>query len=63
MFSACIVPDKAVAFNMVQLLVRLGVDPAKEDILKQTPIFYACREGNNDVIQYLVDVGKDYVNR
>jgi len=35
---------------MVTTLTNLGVDAAKEDSLKQTPIFYACREGNNEVI-------------
>ena len=56
-------PDKAIAFRMVTALTSLGTDPSREDSLKQTAIFYACREGNNEVIQYLVDIGKDYVNR
>ena len=45
------------------MLAEMGVEGVKEDSLKQTPIFYACREGNNAAIQYLVDVCKDYVNR
>lgn len=49
-FSACVVPDKATAFNMLKMLTDLGVDGSKEDSLKQTPIFYACREGNNEAI-------------
>ena len=48
---------------MIKMLTDLGVDGAKEDSLKQTPIFYACREGNNEAIRYLVDGCKDYVNR
>lgn len=61
-FSACIVPDKELAFKMIKVLVELGMDPIKEDSLKQTPIFYASREGNADAINYLCSKG-DSVNR
>lgn len=48
---------------MMQVLVQMGVDPKKEDSLKQTPLFYVAREGNNLAIQFLcaeqkVDVDK-----
>ena len=62
-FSACVVPDHQKAVAMVKMLTSMGVDGAKEDSLKQTPIFYASREGKNEVIEYLVNTCKDYVNR
>lgn len=62
-FSACIVQDHNLAFRMIKALVDLGIDPTKEDSLKQTPLFYACREGNNEAITYLVSERKDNVNR
>lgn len=62
-FSACIVPDKDIAFEMLRVLVEeFGVDPLKEDTLKQTPMFYAAREGNSKIISLLVARG-DVLNR
>ena len=49
-FSACVVPDHAKAIKMIKMLTEMGADGAKEDSLKQSPIFYACREGNNEAI-------------
>lgn len=62
-FSACIIPDKDLSLRMIKVLVDFGVDPKREDSLKQTPLFYIAREGNNKAIQYLcgdhhVDVNK-----
>ena len=62
-FSACIIPDKELALRMIKMLVNFGVDPKREDSLKQTPLFYIAREGNTQAIQYLcgehhVDVNK-----
>ena len=61
-FSACIVPDKELAFKMIKVLTEMGMDPIKEDSLKQTPLFYASREGNTEAINFLVAQG-DNVNR
>lgn len=56
-----IVPDKETAFTMFKVLVdEFGVDPQKEDSLKQTPIFYAAREGNTDIITFLASRGQDF---
>lgn len=48
---------------MVKVLVEMGVDPHKEDTLKQTPIFYASREGNANLINYLISLGSEDLNR
>ena len=54
-FSACIVPDKDTAFIMLKALVKdFGFDPMKEDTLKQTPLFYAAREGKANIISFLM---------
>jgi len=62
-FTACIVRDPELAFKMIKVLIELGVDPKKEDTLKQTPLFYACRQGNAAAIEYFITEGKDNVNR
>ena len=48
---------------MVKVLVELGMDPIKEDSLKQTPLFYASREGNSQVIDFFCNQCGDSVNR
>lgn len=48
---------------MVKMLAEMGIDPAKEDTLKQTALFYASREGNSNVISFLLTEGRDNVNR
>ena len=63
-FSACIVPDKDLAFSMLKLLVeQFNVDPIKEDTLKQTPLFYAAREGNSTIIRFLAEQCGENLNR
>ena len=47
MFAASVISDKEVAFKMIKVLIDLGISPLKEDSLKQTPLFYAAREGFN----------------
>lgn len=61
-FSACVIHDPEQAFKMIQLLTDMGVDPKQQDMLKQTPLFYASREGNNKVVQFFINGGDD-VNR
>jgi len=62
-FSACIVAEHDLAFRMMKALVDLGISATREDSLKQTPLFYACREGNNQAVAYLVKDCRDNVNR
>ena len=35
----------------------MGVDPQHRDSLKQTPLFYAARDGKLQIIQFLIDQG------
>ena len=37
----------------------MGVNPLKEDLLKQNPLFYTSREGNIDVATLLLQKGVD----
>ena len=48
---------------MINVLVELGIDAVREDSLKQTPLFYAAREGNAKVIDFLCAQKGDIVNR
>ena len=62
-FTACIIRDQELALKMVKVLIELGVDPQKEDTLKQKPIFYAAREGNIALINFLISLGSEDLNR
>ena len=62
-FAAATISNHEQSFRMIKLLSEMGVNPCTDDALKQTPIFYACREGNNTVVQFLVEEAKDNVNR
>ena len=62
-FTACVVRDPETSLKMIKMLVSLGVDPQKEDSLKQTSLFYASREGLTNVIDYLCTEGGNQVNR
>jgi ankyrin repeat protein len=42
---------------LVQFLLEQGVEPTIEDNLKQLPLFYAVREGHNELIELLVQKG------
>ena len=62
-FAASVIPDgPEAAFKMIKVLTELGVDPTREDTLKQTPLFYLCREGNAPAIDFLLARG-DNVSR
>ena len=63
LFQACVIRDPSQAFRMVQMLSAHGVDAKKEDTLKQTPLFYAARQGNQDIVTFLCKEGGDQVNR
>ncbi len=62
-FSACIVADHEKAFRMVKALSDLGCDPRFNDSLKQTPLFYASRDGNNQIINFIVNEMHEDVNK
>lgn len=56
-FFAATISNHELSLKMVQVLVDMGVNPIKEDLLKQTPLFYAAREGNTLVAQVLINKG------
>ena len=58
-FFAAIINNHDTALKMCHLLIEMGVNPIKEDLLKQSPLFYAVREGNNQVVKLLIDKGAD----
>ena len=62
-FTAATIPNHELSFRMIKVLAEMGVSPCTDDTLKQTPLFYACRDGNNLAVQYLIEEGKDNVNR
>jgi ankyrin repeat protein len=47
---------------MIKVLEGMNVDIFMKDNLKQTPMYYAAREGKTKVIQYLIDKGLDVNN-
>jgi ankyrin repeat protein len=42
---------------MKYFIEELGVDPQAKDKIQQTPIYYAAREGRNQVCEYLLSKG------
>ena len=61
-FYAAIISNHESAMKMCHMLIEMGVNPIKEDLLKQSPLFYAAREGNLQFVQLLIEKGAD-VNR
>ena len=45
--------------NVVKYLIKLGADINKENTKKETPLFYACRNGNDELVDYLIGRGGD----
>jgi ankyrin repeat protein len=50
MFAAVLIHDEDAAIKMMIELIENGVDPHHRDSLKQTPMFYAARDGKLKVI-------------
>lgn len=46
--------------NVVKMLVSNGADVNATDKMKQTPLFYAAKMGNKDVVQYLLEQKTNY---
>ena len=55
LFSSIFIANQDQAIKMSSELIRRGVDPTQKDNLKQTPLYYAAREGKLKVIQFLID--------
>lgn len=62
MFSASLVQGDENAVRMARVLKELGVKPDQPDTLNQTALYYACREGKNQLVDFLVQEGGCNVN-
>lgn len=49
-FNAVMIQDEESAIRMIHILIQLGVDLYQKDNLKQTPLYYAARDGKLKVI-------------
>ena len=45
LFAATAIPNEDVAIQFMTILIESGVDVFQKDNLKQTPLFYTCRDG------------------
>jgi ankyrin repeat protein len=59
LFEACAFKDQGKAARLVQFFLDQGVSPTQEDTLKQLPLFYAVREGHNDIVDLLIRRGSN----
>jgi ankyrin repeat protein len=57
LFSAALVPDDSHSLQMARALKDMGVNPTQPDTLNQTTMYYASREGKNQLIDFLVENG------
>lgn len=57
LFAATAIPNEDLAIQFSTLLIESGVDLFQKDNLKQTPLFYASRDGKPKLVQFLVEQG------
>ena len=62
MFSTGLIKSDDQAVRMARALRDLGVKVDQADTLNQTPLYYAAREGKNQLIDLLVNEGGCKVN-
>ena len=58
-FTAVQGSDEIKCLDMLKFLVSLGVDLNAKDNLKQTPLFYAAKQGHCSIIKVLIENGLD----
>jgi ankyrin repeat protein len=56
-FTCCQIEDESKAVQMLELMANMGVDIFQRDNLKQTPLFYACKNSRIQLIQLLIENG------
>jgi ankyrin repeat protein len=56
-FSSVFIQNEEQIIKMMTVLIQMGVDLFQKDNLKQTSLYYACRDGKCKVIQFLVEQG------
>lgn len=57
MFPAVVIKNENSSLAMVKLFLEMGVKASQPDNLLQTPLYYAAREGHNQVIDLLIQNG------
>ena len=57
MFSTSLISDDAHAVRMAKVLKEMGVNPAQPDTLNQTTMYYCCREGKIQLLEFLIENG------
>jgi ankyrin repeat protein len=62
MFSTSLIKSDDLATRTARVLKELGVKPEQPDTLNQTALYYASREGKNQLVDYLVTEGNCNVN-
>lgn len=56
-FYAVLAPDENAAHHMLYMLCEAGAEVNFKDNLRQNIAFYACRDGREKIIDYLVSKG------
>ena len=57
LFSATALRDEDSAIELCTELIKKGADPGVIDNLKQTPLYYASRDGGLKIAKFLIDQG------
>jgi ankyrin repeat protein len=57
LFAATAIQNEDTAIHFMTLLIESGVDLFQKDNLKQTPLFYAARDGKIKLVQFFVEQG------
>jgi ankyrin repeat protein len=57
MFNVAHIPEDNQAVKMARVLKDMGVQTSQPDTLNQTPLYYAAREGKNQLIDFLIENG------
>jgi len=57
LYHAVLIPNPEVAYLVMRTFIEKGVPPAYTDILDQTVLYYAAREGKVKCAEYLISLG------
>ena len=63
LFYACLIPDPEMAYQVIKVFIERGVTPTYTDVLNQTVLYYAAREGKVKCAQYLLSLGSEANHR
>ena len=57
-YTAVQFEDHSIAFELTRILIEKGANANTRDIHNQSPIFYICKDGKTDLLQYLNQQGQ-----